>query len=131
MLMRLLAKREFTYLLVGGFNSIVGYSIVVGLYYILRSRLDILAIGAIGNILAISISFLTYKIFVFKTDGRWLLEYLRSYLVYGFAALMNILLLWLFVEKFSFNVWLAQGMSMLLTVVLSYIAHSRFTFSRR
>jgi len=124
-------RRKLVYLLVGGFNSVAGYSIVVGLYHLLKSHLDIVYIAVIGNMLAISISFCTYKLLVFKTRGRWMQEYLRSYLVYGSAAIINVLLLWIFVTGLSFNIWLAQGAAMLITVVLSYIGHSQFTFSKR
>ena len=124
-------RQKLDYLLVGGFNSVAGYSIVVGLYHLLRSHLDIVSIGVIGNMLAISISFFTYKLLVFKTRGRWWQEYLRSYLVYGSAAVLNVLLLWIFVKGLSIDIWLAQGASMLITVVISYIGHSNFTFNKR
>lgn len=122
--------RELRYLLVGGFNTLVGYGLGVGLYLAFADRLHILVIGLIANILAITVSFTTYKYLVFCSPGRWLAEYLRSYLVYGSSALIGIMLLWLLVDGLRLPIWLAQGLAMLLTIIASYLGHDRFTFRR-
>lgn len=119
---------ELRYLLVGGFNTLVGYGLGVGLYLALADQLHILVIGVIANILANSVSFTTYKYLVFRSQGRWLVEYLRSYLVYGGSALVGIMLLWLLVDGLRLPIWLAQGLAMLITVVASYLGHDRITF---
>ena len=122
--------RELRYLVIGGFNTLVGYSLGVGLYLALAPRLHILLIGVIANILAITVSFTTYKLLVFCTRGDWLAEYLRSYLVYGGSAVLGILLLWLLVDGWYLPIWLAQGIAIGLTVFVSYLGHARFTFRR-
>jgi putative flippase GtrA len=123
-------RREGRYLLVGGFNTLVGYSLGVGLYLALSPLLHILVIGVIANILAITVSFTTYKHLVFRTHGHWLEEYLRSYVVYGGTAVLGIMLLWLLVDGLRLPIWVAQGIAMLLTVIVSYLGHARFTFRR-
>jgi putative flippase GtrA len=122
--------RELRYLLVGGFNTVVGYSLGVWLYLTLSPTLHILVIAIIGNILGITISFSTYKLIVFRTRGHWLSEYLRSYLVYGGSALIGIMLLWYLVDGLRLPIWLAQGLVILLTVITSFLGHDRFTFRR-
>ena len=122
--------RELRYLLVGGFNTLVGYGLGVGLYLALSPMLHILVIGVIGSILAITVSFTTYKCIVFRTRGHWLLEYLRSYVVYGGSAVIGILLLWLLVDGLKRPIWYAQGIAILLTVIFSYVGHTRYTFRR-
>ncbi len=87
-------------------------------------------IGVISNILAISFSFVTYKLFVFQTQGRWLTEYLKSYIVYGSSALLGIGLLWLLVGQLMVSIWIAQGIIIIITIIVSYLGHSRFTFRR-
>lgn len=123
--------RELRYLIVGGFNTLVGYGLGVGLYTWLSPMLHILVIGIIGNVLAISVSFTTYKLFVFRTHGRWLSEYARSYVVYGAMGLVGILLLWGMVDGLGLSIWLAQGLAILITVAVSYIGHAKFTFHRQ
>jgi putative flippase GtrA len=125
-----MAKRALRYLVVGGFNTAIGYGIGVGSYLLLASHLPILLIGVIGNVIAISISFVTYKIFVFKTQGQWLTEYAKAFVVYGAMALLGIALLWLLVGQLQLSIWIAQGIIIGATVVISYLSHARFTFHR-
>ena len=121
-------SRQVRYLLVGGMNAIVGYGLGVGLYLLLSPEFHILLIGLVGNVLAISFSFTTQKLLVFRTKGRWLSEYLRSYLVYGGMGLIGTFLLWALVDGIHLPIWIAQGVAIGLTVVLSYLGHARFTF---
>ena len=125
---KLLEKQSFRYLLAGGWNTVFGYGVGVGLYTILSSQLHVAVIAAIANILAITMSFLTYKLFVFKTTGNWLSEYGRSYLVYGSMALLSIVLLWAMVDYLGMDIWYAQALVILLTVGVSYLGHKFFTF---
>lgn len=121
-------SRKLRYLLVGGLNAIVGYGLGVGLYLLLSPVLHILLIGLVANVLAISFSFTTQKLLVFRTKGRWLSEYLRSYLVYGGMGVMGTVLLWALVDGIHLPIWIAQGVAIGLTVVVSYVGHARFTF---
>ena len=122
--------RQVRYLVVGGFNTLAGYSLGVGLYLALSPALHILIIGVLGNLLAITVSFTTYKLFVFRTQGYWMAEYARSYLVYGGSALVGILALWILVDGISLPIWIAQGLLIPITVLVSYVGHARFTFRR-
>jgi putative flippase GtrA len=49
--------------------------------------------AVLSNFIAISVAFLGYKWFVFKTHGNYLHEWLRCFVVYGAAALPSLLLL--------------------------------------
>jgi putative flippase GtrA len=120
--------KHLRYLLVGGWNTLFGYGTMVGLYYLLSSHLHLVVIATIANLLAISMSFTTYKLFVFRSQGKWWHEYLRSYVVYGGNAIFGILGLWLLASGMGMPVWLAQGLLMVFGVVLSYIGHQKFTF---
>ncbi len=126
-----LSDRRTRYLLAGGFNTAIGYAVGVGLYLLLSHCLHIVVIGLLANVLSISVSFVTYKLFVFRTRGLWLSEYLRSYVVYGTSALLGVGLLWVFVKGISLNIWLAQGMVIASGVAISYVGHATFTFRRR
>lgn len=131
MLSRLIHDRRLRYLLVGGWNTGFGYFVSLVLYQCLAHRLHIVLIGIIANIINISMSFFTYKIFVFKTRGNPLYEYLRSYVVYGAGAIIGIIALWLLVDGLHFPFWIAQGMVVAVTVVISYFGHLLFTFRKK
>lgn len=128
---QLLNSRKLRYLLVGGWNTIFGYFAGIGIYYLLNLDFSIWLIGLISNVICISMSFLTYKIFVFRTKGNWIVEYFRSYIVYGVMAILGIFLLWLFVTRLALTIEIAQALIILSTTVISYMGHLKFTFNSR
>ena len=119
------------YLLAGCWNTVFGYGAGLLLYYSLHHFLHTVVIIILVNILNISMSFLTYKIFVFKTRGNWISEYLRCYLVYGNIVLIGILSIWVMVDFFVIPFWIAQALILFVTVIFSYVAHARFTFKEK
>lgn len=121
-------SRRIRYLIAGAWNTGFGYAAGLLLYYVLHDNHSIVFIGVLTNIAAITMAFLTHKLFVFRTKGNWLAEYLRSYLVYGVSAISGIAALWLLVEQFLVPFWLAQFLVILATVGITYIGHSRVTF---
>lgn len=123
-------KKMLRYLIVGGLNTAFGYFATVGLYYALRSQLHIVVIGVIANVVCITVSFMTYKLFVFSSRGSWWYEYLRCYVVYGGSALIGIAGLWLLVNVLGIPFWIAQGLLMVISVVISFAGHDRFTFKK-
>lgn len=130
-MVKILKSRQFRYLAVGGANTVFGYLIGILTYKLLYPGFSIWTIGFVGNLFAITFSFVTYKVFVFKTHGQWISEYFKAYLVYGSMALVGIVLLWLYVDVLDMTIWLAQGLVIVSTVILSYVGHSRFTFRRK
>lgn len=127
----MLNQQKIDYLFVGGFNALAGYFIGVSVYKVLGENFGIVWVGIASNILSITVSFLTYKILVFRTKGKWLMEYLKAYLVYGGAALVGIFFLWIFVDLMKMSIWFAQALAIGLTVIFSYVGHSKFTFRHR
>ena len=97
-LINFFGEQKTRYLLAGVWNTIFGYMLGVFAYLWLGDHMHIIFISIIVNIIAITMSFLSYKLFVFKTSGEWLIEYLKIYLVYGGTALIGTFLLWGFVD---------------------------------
>lgn len=121
-------KKGFRYIVIGGINTIFGYLCGVLLYYFLNNRIKIILILIISNIISITFSFLTYKLFVFRTLGNWIEEYIRCCLLYGGVSVIGISLTWLFLDIFNINIWIAQAISMLIVIYISYYGHNKFTF---
>ena len=63
------SNKKINYLLIGGVNTLFGYMIGVGLYELLVNSVGIVWIGVAANVLSIIFSFITYKLFVFRTNG--------------------------------------------------------------
>ena len=129
--MKFLQLEKLRYLIAGGWNTFFGYSVNLCLYNFFSSALHLLVIGFIGGILSISMSFFTYKLFVFRTQGNWFVEYVRCYAVYGGATLLSIGILWGLVDYLGQPFWMAQAIAIVVTVIVSYLGHSRFTFRVR
>lgn len=119
---------KIRYLLAGGWNTFFGYIVGLALYYGLEGRIHVVMVGVIANIMAISMAFVTYKLFVFRTKGNWIGEYFRAYLVYGATGIMSVGLLWILVDGIGLPFWVGQGVAIVLTMVVSYVFHARFTF---
>jgi len=126
--MAVILKRR--YLFVGAINTIFGYVVGVAMYLVLSEYFHIAVIATVVNLITITFSFITYKLFVFKTKGAWVNEYFKSYFVYGVSALISILLLWIFVDKLGLNIYLSQAATIITTVIISYIGHRYFTFKK-
>ena len=121
-------NKKFMYLLVGAANTVFGYFVGVFLYQSLSVFLHILIIGFLSSVISITFSFLTYKLFVFKTVGNWLKEYLKAYLVYGLLSAFGVCLLWYFVNLMELTIWVAQGLTMIISTIVSYVAHQKYTY---
>jgi putative flippase GtrA len=126
----LFENKKSRYLFIGVLNTVIGYSIGIFIYQTLAQNFNIFLIGLVANVLAISISFCNFKLFVFKTKGNWLSEYLKAYIVYGGNALISICLLWFFIEQLSLNIWFVQLIIIVLTTMISFIGHRQFTFGK-
>jgi putative flippase GtrA len=87
-------------------------------------------IAFISNLVAMAMSFITYKVFVFRTAGNWIKEYFKSCIVYGNAAIISIFLIWYFVDVVGWNIWISQGLTIGITVLISYFGHKKFTFRK-
>ena len=120
--------KESRFLLAGIWNTLFGYFASLFVYDCLHIFVHILLIGLIIVILNISMSFLTFKFFVFKTQNHWLKEYLRFYITYSVSISVSLLLLWVTVDFLNVKFWISQALAMIVSAILSYIGHDRFTF---
>ena len=125
------------YLLVGGFNTAIGYGSFAGLNYLLTDRIPypymVANVGA--SVFAITVAFLGYKLFVFRTRGNYVREYLRTYVVYGGSTLLSLALLPVFVAVLGALIanqvlvpYLAQAITMPIAVLSSFYGHKRYSF---
>ena len=127
------------YLLVGGFNTAFGYGLFALLTFLLTGRLAYayLWAAALANVIAVSVAFLLYKYFVFRSSGAFWGEYRRTVLVYGGSMLFGIGALQLLVVlghalfgPRAFVPYLAQLFVLPLGVLLSFVGHRSYSFRR-
>jgi putative flippase GtrA len=123
--------KKTSFIIVGSINTLFGYFFSIILYNIFYQHISLIMILAIGNFITISQAFITYKLFVFKTKNNWFSEYFRSYLVYGFSALLGNVITIIFFNIFLFPFWVAQGISIIFCALFSFFGHLYFTFTSR
>ena len=122
-------EKKKRYLIIGLINTIFGYFIGILNYILFYKIIGIFFLSLLNNIVSITFSFLTYKYFVFKTNNNYILkEYFKSYIVYGISFLFSTLMLWYSLEIIFLNIYIAQFLAIIATIVFSYIGHNYFTF---
>jgi len=130
-------RQFFRYLLVGGLNTLFGYTCFAFFTSLLQPRMTYgyVVASLISNPLAITVSFLGYKWFVFKTRGNYLREWGRCVLVYIGSMLISILMLPLVVHGLRrFTPWdkaapyIGGALIMGCSVVYSFFGHKHYSF---
>jgi|SRR5580692_3339115 len=125
------------YIVVGGFNTMFGY----GLFALLNwsftglGSFNYMYAAVLANLVAISVAFLGYKWFVFRTRGNYLREWIRCFGVYGGSALIGLGGLPLLVPLVRAHMrnpgrapYLAAALMTGVTVIVSFVGHSKFSF---
>jgi putative flippase GtrA len=128
------------YLLVGCWNTAFGYATFAALTALLDPRVAhgyILA-SILSSPLNITVAFLAYKRFVFKTKGNYLREWSRCVTVYGSGILIGAALLPIVVAavRLGFGLgrsapYAAAALLTMFGVVYTFFGHKRFSFKTR
>ena len=132
------------FLMVGGFNT--AFSIALAYVFIFPvefffPKLPRVAVTTIANYaalpIAITVAFLAYKWFVFRTHGNFLKEWLRCFAVYGVSTPVELIILPLATHFFLFFAlthtsapFLAGVVNAAVIATYSYFAHKKFSFKQ-
>jgi putative flippase GtrA len=125
------------YLVVGVWNTAFAYGTFALLTWFLDRYVpaSYLAASLLSSVLNISVSFLGYKWFVFRTQGNYFREWLRCLVVYSGSIALGLLVL----PPTVFAVatvtgnraaapYIAGALVLGTQVILSFFGHKRFTF---
>ena len=125
------------YLLVGIWNTLFGYLSFAGLTAALATFMQhsYLPACVLSSILNITLAFLAYKWFVFKTEGNYFREWARCVAVYSTSILTNLILLPILVEAIRLTTkydrsapYIAGAILLPLGIIYSFFGHKRFSF---
>jgi putative flippase GtrA len=125
------------YLLTGAWNTLFGFgtfALFTALLAPAGRQSYILAVIP-SSLINISVSFLGYKWFVFKTKGNYFREWCRCVAVYGSSIALSMFLLPLFVfiirHRFGYESqapYIAGALLTVITVVFSFFGHKHISF---
>jgi putative flippase GtrA len=127
------------YLLVGGFNTVFGYSLFALLNWLFTGlgTYSYMYAASLSNLVAITVAFLGYKWFVFRTRGNYLIEWVRCVGVYGSSMAIGLIGLPILVPILRGHLqhpegapYIAAAMLTVVTVFFSFLGHKRISFRR-
>ena len=136
---------KLRFLFVGGWNTLFGYCTLWLLDSLLRAHLHYTVIMTLNWVLNVTHNLFTFKLLVFRTKGHWLREYLRSYVVYGGAYVLNLGIVAAIMEfvrppDVSLallgrivvvpKLMIAALPAIAVVTVISYLGHKYFTYGR-
>ena len=132
------ASEVLRYLLVGGFNTVFGYGLFALLNWLFTGRLgaySYMYASFLASIISITVAFLGYKWFVFRTHGNYLAEWARCVGVYGTSALLGLaampILVALIQHQLTRPQWapyLAGAIGTCLSIVVGFFGHKNVSF---
>ena len=129
--------QKLRFLLVGGFNTVFAYfllnflNIALSLLWTEKSEVLIANMALlIQYIITINVSFITMRYYVFQSHGNIMKEWLKAWSVYIFIYLINAPVLTFFISYLNLSVWLAQGIYLVLSTILTFILHKYYSFKQ-
>ncbi len=123
-------SQSIRYIITGVWNTVFGILVYALLIKLLGENHYIL-LAVVSNIISITNAYICYKLFVFKTKGNILKEYLKCYVVYGLSMLLGLLLLYVLVDIAGLNPVTANIISVLLLTIVSFIGHRYYSFKNK
>jgi putative flippase GtrA len=134
----------FRYLCVGGFNTAFGYgTYALGLTLLNRVvpqhllYLTVVLASIVSTPLNITVAYFGYKLFVFKTKGNYLLEWLKAFAVYGTGMIPGLVVLgaltrWLqTMMRYALAGYVAGAIVIGVSTVYSFVGHKKVTFKSK
>lgn len=132
------------YLAVGLWNTLFGYGCFFAftklLLHLVPGHPSLMASAAViaSTLVNITVSFFGYKLFVFRSAGNALYEYLRSFIVYlptmaiGAVTIAPLTLAFEHVSRLrAWAPYIAGAAIQAVTVIVSFIGHKRITFRQK
>jgi putative flippase GtrA len=125
------------YLIVGTFNTLFGYLSFAALTALLAPIIPVsyLAAVVLSTPLNITIAFLGYKWFVFRTKGNYLREWARCFAVYISGTVMAMVLLPILVAVLHYGLgmtksapYVAGAILTIFGVIYNFFGHKKFSF---
>jgi putative flippase GtrA len=123
-------RQRILFVAVGGWNTIFGVALFVILHSFLP-QIHYIFLLIFCNELAILNAFVGYRWVVFCSKGKIGGELLRFHGVYAISAVLGISVTAGLVELAGFRPVIANALSTIITIVASYIGHSRFSFGSK
>jgi putative flippase GtrA len=119
---------KIRYLVVGAYNTVVGYGIFAALWILWGHSLHYAVILTLCHAFAVTNAFFSYRTWVFhERSGSWA-AFARFNMIYLGAFLFNILAFPVLTGDAALHPLVAQALISIVTVAASYVLHRGFSF---
>ncbi len=122
------SNEKVRYVVIGLFNTGLGYFLFAMLWLMLHALVHYIFILLISHAISVTSAYWCYRKFVFRKSDGGLSEYIRFNSVYIGSLSVNFFCLPLLVEVGKLHPLIAQGMVMGFTVITSYFLHKHYSF---
>ena len=129
-LLRVIRDERIAFLLVGGFNTVLGTAWFALLYLLWGHAIPYPAVLVIAWLVQLPISFTLHRKAVFKVTGNVGRDFARYTLVNLTPLFANMVLLPLVVETSGLEPIVSQILVTIVITVATYIGHKKFSFRR-
>lgn len=123
-------REEIRYLIVGGFNTLVGLGLYAGFDALLGRQLGYLLVLIPAYAVGIVVSFITQRYLVFGAHGHAPTQFAKFTMVQLSGLALNALVLAVVHLTTSIPAIPAQALSLLVVAVATYFSHKFFSFRR-
>ncbi len=121
-------SKPLRFIITGGWNFTFSYITLALLYYLFSKRIHYMIIMAFATIINITNAYICHKFFVFKTEGNYLKEYLRYYVVYSVPIAIGFISFPFCIEILKMNFYVTQALLTFITMTISYFGHKHVSF---
>jgi putative flippase GtrA len=121
-------SEKIRYLIIGGYNTFIGYGIFALLWMLFGHSLHYTAILFISHVVSVANAFFCHRFIVFRKEGSVWVDFMRFNLVYLGALVFSMLALPVLIELLNLHPLIAQAVLVIVTALVSYFLHGKFSF---
>lgn len=122
---RMLKDQRIRFIIVGAINTIVGYGTFAIMVFV---NAHYLVANVCSTVVGVICSYVLNKYFTFHSRGKSIMEICRFISVYLFSFSVGNLVLLAAVEWMKLSPYLAGGINLVITTIISWFGHKYFSF---
>lgn len=133
---------KLRFLLVGGFNTVFAWLVLVGLDWCFRYINTAAgwnfpeiwvanAALALQYAITINVSFITMRYYVFRSNGNFWAEWAKAWSVYIFLYAINAPTMSFLMWAFNLMAWQAQGVYLIFSTIAAFLLHKYYSFRHK
>ncbi len=125
---KLIDNQKIKYLLVGSYNTLFGYLTFVLIFYNFSDVASHSLLLGMTHFIAVTHNFFTYKRWVFNVKENLLKNYFKFHQVCFLLYIINLILFLCFTKMMNVNLYFAQGLILIIIIILGYFMNKSYSF---